>query len=107
MIDQAVRAYEDKEIGECRRLLADYFGHANERASAEFPRNLEEEADLWYAVMIDTGLFGGYPKSPERVFFENVATHKFAAAPPELREKFMAGLDTYFPPGTEGGEGTA
>ncbi len=100
MIAEALSAYENKEIGECRRGLADYFSMAGENACDHFPRDLKEDADFWYAVMIDTGLFGGFVGSPEREFFVRAATYKFAAAPPELREKFMEGLDQYFPPGS-------
>ena len=106
LIAEALSAYDNKEIGECRRALADYFSRAGENACDHFPRDLKEGADFWYAVMIDTGLCGGCVGSPERTFFVQAATHKFAAAPPELREKFMEGLDVYFPPGPEeGGEG--
>lgn len=105
MIAEALSAYENKEIGECRRSLADYFSMAGKNACDHFPHDLKEGADFWYAVMIDTGLYGGCVGSPEREFFVTAATHKFAEAPPELREKFMEGLDQYFPPGpVEGGE---
>ncbi len=98
IIDNALAAYGKSDMRGCRSFLETYFEEAKETWEAAFPQDLGETASLWYAVMIDTGLCTTEEDSFPRKFFVRVAEHKFQEAPPELREKFMGGLDRFFPP---------
>lgn len=98
LIENALGAFRQNDMGRCRSFLEDYFNEAKEGWETSFPQDLAEAASLWYAVMIDTGLCSTCEDSPSRKFFVKVAGYKFQEAPPDMREKFMEGLDRFFPP---------
>jgi|JQIA01.1.fsa_nt_gb hypothetical protein len=94
--EKAVELFFQNETDGCRVELEKYLETLSNDLSI-LPDNFEENSTLWYEMLIDTKLYDSTADSTVRKLFVKAAEFKFMEAPEEMREKFMDGLDVYFP----------
>ncbi len=98
ILKKAVTSYYDNDLESTEKYMEEFLTFCQNNSVDPVPHDLNENPTLWYELLIDTKLYNSPSTSPVRILFEKAAKLKFDEVPSEeLRGKFMAGLNDFFP----------